>query len=60
MTGTDDTRIIYQTERDGMIRCLHDTWEDQKSCSLAQKPFGRDECLYYGGDLDHCWLPKTD
>ena len=60
MTTANDstTSVVLQTERNGFMACMCDTWDEQKSCSLAQKSTTRNQCMYYDEDLDHCWLPK--
>jgi len=54
MTDTDAKRVILQDVEDGLVRCLHRTWSDQR---VAVKSMNRDECLYYYDELVHCWLP---
>ena len=54
---TDEMKVIFQTEHDGLVRCLEDHWEKQKACSLSCKSENQDRCMFYFETLQHCWLP---
>lgn len=60
-TDTDDQmqkRVVLQSVRDGMVRCLYDTWDKQCTCSLSVKSAYNDRCMFYFESLRHCWLPE--